>query len=53
MSGSVKVASDNPIGGMLRFDLSAIGKALVGASHPSAMQSSWCAAGTEESPREL
>ena len=34
MSGSVKVASDGPIGAMLRFDLSAVGVAGVGASPP-------------------
>ena len=34
MSGSVKVVSDGPIGGMLRFDLPDIGEAVVGASPP-------------------
>ena len=34
MSGSVKVVSDGPIGGMLRFDLPHIGEAVVGASPP-------------------
>ena len=34
MSGSVRVISDGPIGGMLRFDLPAIGEAVVGASPP-------------------
>ena len=34
VSGSVKVVSDGPIGGMLRFDLPAIGEAVVGASPP-------------------
>ena len=34
VSGSVRVISDGPIGGMLRFDLSAIGEAVVGASPP-------------------
>ncbi len=34
VSGSVKVASNGPIGGMLRFDLPAIGEAVVGASPP-------------------
>ena len=32
VSRSVKVVSDGPIGGMLRFDLPAIGEAVVGAS---------------------
>ena len=34
VSGSVRVLSDGPIGGMLRFDLPAIGEAVVGASPP-------------------
>ena len=34
VSGSVRVISDGPIGGMLRFDLPAIGEAVVGASPP-------------------
>ena len=34
MSGSVKVASDGPIGGLLRFGLTGIGVAGVGASQP-------------------
>ena len=34
VSGSVKVVSDGPIGGVLRFDLSGIGVAGVGASSP-------------------
>ena len=34
VSGSVRVASYGPIGGMLRFDLPAIGEAVVGASQP-------------------
>ena len=34
VSGSVKVVSDGPIGGMLRFDLPHVGKAVVGASPP-------------------
>ena len=34
VSGSVKVVSDGPIGGMLRFDLPHVGKAVVGASSP-------------------
>ena len=34
VSGSVKVLSVGPIGGMLRFDLPAIGEAVVGASPP-------------------
>ena len=34
MSGSVKVVSDGPIGGVLRFDLPGIGVAGVGASPP-------------------
>ena len=34
VSGSVKVLSDGPLGGMLRFDLPAIGEAVVGASPP-------------------
>ena len=34
VSGSVKVLSEGPIGGMLRFDLPAIGEAVVGASPP-------------------
>ena len=34
VSGSVKVISDGPIGGMLRFDLPGIGVAVVGASPP-------------------
>ena len=34
VSGSVKVVSDGPIGGVLRFDLPGIGVAGVGASHP-------------------
>ena len=32
--GSVRVVSDGPIGGMLRYDLPHIGKAVVGASQP-------------------
>ena len=34
VSGSVRVVADGPIGGMLRFDLPAIGEAVVGASPP-------------------
>ena len=34
VSGSVKVVSDGPIGGLLRFDLPGIGVAGVGASQP-------------------
>ena len=34
VSGSVKVVSEGPIGGMLRFDLPDIGEAVVGASPP-------------------
>ena len=34
VSGSVKVVSDGPIGGVLRFDLPGIGVAGVGASQP-------------------
>ena len=34
VSGSVKVISDGPIGGVLRFDLPGIGVAGVGASQP-------------------
>ena len=34
VSGSVRVVSDAPIGGMLRYDLPAIGEAVVGASPP-------------------
>ena len=34
VSGSVKVVSDGPIGGGLRYNLSAIGEAVVGASPP-------------------
>ena len=34
VSGSVKVISSVPIGGMLRFDLPGIGEAVVGASQP-------------------
>ena len=34
VSGSVKVVSEGPIGGMLRFDLPAIGEAVVEASPP-------------------
>ena len=34
VSGSVRVISDGPIGGMLRFDLPGIGEAVVGASPP-------------------
>ena len=34
VSGSVKVLSDGPIGGMLRYDLPHIGEAVVGASQP-------------------
>ena len=34
VSGSVKVLSDGPIGGMLRYDLPHIGEAVVGASPP-------------------
>ena len=34
MSGSVKVVSEGPIGGVLRFDLPGIGVAGVGASQP-------------------
>ena len=35
VSGSVKVAADGPIGGVLRFDLPGIGVAGVGAGHPT------------------
>ena len=35
VSGSVKVASDGPIGGVLRFDLPGIGVAGVGTSQPT------------------
>ena len=35
MSGSVQVAADGPIGGVLRFDLPGIGVAGVGVSHPT------------------
>ena len=34
VTGSVKVVSDGPIGGMLRFDIPGIGEAVVGASPP-------------------
>ena len=34
VSGSVKVISNGPIGGVLRFDLPGVGVAGVGASHP-------------------
>ena len=34
VSGSVKVVSEGPIGGLLRYDLPAIGEAVVGASPP-------------------
>ena len=34
VSGSVKVISDGPIGGMLRYNLPHIGEAVVGASQP-------------------
>ena len=34
VTGSVKVVSEGPIGGMLRYDLAAIGEAVVGASPP-------------------
>ena len=34
VTGSVKVVSDGPIGGMLRFDLPGIGEAVVGVSTP-------------------
>ena len=34
VTGSVKVVSEGPIGGMLRFDLPGIGEAVVGASEP-------------------
>ena len=34
VSGSVRVVSEGPIGGMLRYDLPAIGEAVVGASPP-------------------
>ena len=34
VSGSVRVVSDAPIGGMLRFDFPGIGEAVVGASPP-------------------
>ena len=34
VTGSVKVVSEGPIGGMLRYDLPAIGEAVVGASPP-------------------
>ena len=34
VSGSVKVVSEGPIGGMLRFDLPDIGEAVVGTSSP-------------------
>ena len=35
VSGSVRVVSDGPIGGVLRFDLPGVGVAGVGASHPT------------------
>ena len=35
VSGSMKVVSDGPIGGMIRFDLPDIGQAIVGASAPT------------------
>ena len=34
VSGSVRVVADGPIGGMLRYDLPAIGEAVVGAGPP-------------------
>ena len=34
VTGSVKVVSDGPIGGMLRFDLPGIGETVVGPSSP-------------------
>ena len=50
VSGSVKVVSDGPIGGVLRFDLPGIGVAGVGAS-PSGMPSFRRAARPGESVR--
>ena len=35
VSGSMKVVSDGPIGGMIRFDLPDIGQAIVGAGAPA------------------
>ena len=53
VSGSVKVVSEGlPIGGGLRYNLPAIGEAVVGApARPSATPSSRCAARREESTR--
>ena len=47
----MKVLSNAPIGGMLRFDLPAIGETVVGASPPVSDALSRCAAGREKSPR--
>ena len=51
VSGSVRVVSEGPIGGMLRFEHPDLGVAGVGASRPSATSSSRCAARREESRR--
>ena len=53
VSGSVKVVSDGPIGGGLRYNLPAISEAVVGAGPPVATSSSRCAARREESTRGL
>ena len=49
VSGSVKVLSARPIGGVLRFDLPTSGWPGWEPAHPSATPSSRCAAGREES----
>ena len=51
VSGSVKVVSDGPIVGMIRYNLPGIGVAGVGPAHPSATPFSRCAARREESTR--
>ena len=53
VSGSVRVVSDGPIGGMLRFEHPAIARPWWGLARPSATSSSRCAARREESPPGL
>ena len=49
VSGSARVVSEGPIGGMLRFEHPALGVAGVGANPPVGDASSRCAARREES----
>ena len=48
VSGSARVVSEGPIGGMLRFEHPALGVAGWEPASPSATPSSWCAARREE-----